>query len=213
MRVIPSTTWRRTLGFGAVVALLALVGTAAIGGNADTIDRSTVARGEDEAPEQPVAELVVPDAAPVVEADMSLTARLEKAGGLDRSLLPAEAAAVLDAMPAELSPVDHRSEPGREELLFRTPGGGVVTVWWQAVTADVTGLVAGEGTPGGALSDGGSYTVRDTSPAFIQILVTRPGLVVSVVAEKNPYGGSAGPDIDRATAISLADATLTALGA
>ncbi len=59
----------------------------------------------------------------------------------------------------------------------------------------------------------GIVAVRDTSPAFIQILVTRPGLVVSVVAEKNPYGGAAGPDIDRATAISLADATLTALGA
>jgi len=87
----------------------------------------------------------------------------------------------------------------------------VVTVWWQAVTADVTGLVAEEGTT--ALSDGGSLTIRDTSPAFIQILATRPGLVVSVVAEKNPYSGSSVPDIDRATAIALTDAALAALGA
>jgi len=72
--------------------------------------------------------------------------------------------------------------------------------------------VAEEGTTAASLSDGGSYTVRDTSPAFIQILVTRPGLVLSVVAEKNPAVPSSVVTIDREEAVSIADAALTALG-
>ncbi len=214
MRLMPPTSRFRILGIGTTLILVAGLATAAIGGTADTIDRSNIAPGDGEASEHPVTKLAVPNATAeaIDEAEMTITARVERSDGLDRTLLPPTVTAVLDVMPDGLEPVDHRSEPGREELLFAAADGSVVTVWWQAVTADVTNLVAGEGTTAASLSDGGSYTVRDTSPAFIQILVTRPGLVLSVVAEKNPAVPSSVVTIDREEAVSIADAALTALG-